>query len=85
MCGLHLCYEEGRTTLCIKAVIFFCLADKINTGPSWLIWVFLILCVVVLLTIMMIVLRNRRKKNGQYSFVSNNGTDNIPMSDKPEA
>ncbi|XP_074553255.1 uncharacterized protein LOC141809915 [Halichoeres trimaculatus] len=73
--------DIGSVTRSVTVV----LSHKISTGPSWFIWVLLILCVVLFLAVLMIILHNRRKKNGQYSFVSSNATDNIPMSDKPEA
>lgn len=82
--GVYTCNATNDIDTVTRSVTVI-LTHKISDGPSLFVWILLILCLVLLLIILVIILRNRRKKNGEYSFVSGNATDNIPMSDKPEA
>ncbi|XP_060882539.1 intercellular adhesion molecule 5 [Labrus mixtus] len=82
--GVYICNATNDIGTVTRSVTVR-MRSKTSAGPSWFIWVIVILCVVVLLCIIVVILQHRQKKNGQYSFVLSKATDDIPMTDKPEA
>ncbi|XP_041672872.1 intercellular adhesion molecule 5 [Cheilinus undulatus] len=82
--GVYICNATNDAGTVTRSVTVT-MRSKTAAGFPLFIWVLLIPLVVLTLIIIIIIFRKQQKKNGQYSFVSSQGTDNIPMTNKPEA
>ncbi|XP_034566554.1 intercellular adhesion molecule 5 [Notolabrus celidotus] len=82
--GVYICNATNDIGTVTRSVTVK-MMSKNSSSPLWFLWALFIILVVLFLIISMIILNHRRKKNGQYSFVSSKATDDIPMTDKPEA
>lgn len=84
--GVYICNATNVAgTVTVTRSVTVIMRSKTAASFPLFIWVLLILLVVLTLITIMFIFRNRQKKNGQYSFVSSQGTDVIPMTNKPEA
>uniref|UniRef100_UPI0037E7C7FC vascular cell adhesion protein 1 n=1 Tax=Semicossyphus pulcher TaxID=241346 RepID=UPI0037E7C7FC len=86
--GHYICNATNRIATVKKSVIVSVIMPSQEDPAPWL-WTLLLCMLVPLLTIIIIIamyrLLSHRKKNGQYSFVSNKAVDDMPMTPKPEA
>lgn len=79
--GVYICNatnDIGTVTRSVRVVI----KRQTSGGFPWFMWAVLFLSVlIVIIIITKLILHSHKKKNGQYSFVSNNASNNIMMTE----